>query len=133
MKSPAVMVVAWACLGVVALAERQQPPQFRTSVDVVELNVAVLDGRKVVANLTPADFEVTDNGVRQQVLSVTSENVPIDVTMVIDTSESVSEPLMRSMLSAINRIRERLRSTDRVSVITFIGCTSGSRSCRRRR
>jgi VWFA-related protein len=97
----------------------QQTPQFRTGVDVVELNVAVFDGRRVVADLTPANFEVIDNGVKQEVLSATREIMPIDATIVIDTSESVTEPLMKSMLSAINRIRERLRGTDRVSVITF--------------
>jgi hypothetical protein len=53
------------------------------------------------------------------VLSVTRELLPIDVTMVVDTSESVTESLIRAILSAVNRIRERLRPEDRVSLVTF--------------
>jgi hypothetical protein len=111
-------IAATAVAGSTAVVA-QQTPRFWTSVDVVELNVAVLDGRRVVADLTPANFEVADNGIKQRVLSVTREIMPIDATIVLDTSESVTEPLMKSMLSAINRIRERLRPSDRVSVLTF--------------
>jgi len=96
-----------------------QTPQFRAGVDVVELNVAVIDGKKPVADLKAADFEVLDNGVKQPILSVTREVLPIDVTMVVDVSESVNEPLLRSILSAVNRIRERLKPEDRVSLLTF--------------
>jgi uncharacterized lipoprotein YbaY len=101
-----------------ASARGQQTP-FRTSVDVVELNVAVFSGKKPVADLTARDFEVTDNRVKQAVLSVSRETEPIDVTMVIDTSESVSETLARAIVTAANRIRERLRPEDRVSLMTF--------------
>ncbi len=73
----------------------QAPAQFRSGVDVVELNVAVTNGKKVVADLTAADFEVLDNGVRQEVLSVSRELLPIDVTMVIDTSASLT-PLLEN-------------------------------------
>jgi VWFA-related protein len=115
----AVLAVAIGSLAAGSPDRDGQSPQFRSGVDVVELNVAVLSGRRVVADLTAADFEVTDNGVRQQVLSVTRELLPIDVTMVVDTSESVTESLIRSILSAVNRIRERLRPEDRVSLVTF--------------
>ena len=96
-----------------------QLPQFRTGVDVVQLNVAVTEKTRVIADLTAADFEVLDNGVRQEVLSVSREILPIDVTMALDTSESVVQWLQNAIVSAANRIRERLKPQDRLSLVTF--------------
>lgn len=112
------IVVVTAASGSLPVAARA-PAQFRGGVDVVELNVAVTNGKKVVADLTAADFEVRDNGVRQQVLSVSRELLPIDVTMVIDTSESLTLELQAAIVSAANRVRERLKPADRVSLVTF--------------
>jgi len=109
----AVMVIA-AAAGPAA----QQVP-FRAGVDVVELSVAVTSGKNVVADLTAADFEVLDNGVKQGVLSVARELLPIDVALVLDTSESLTATLEESILSGANRIRERLMADDRVSLVTF--------------
>jgi uncharacterized lipoprotein YbaY len=113
----AVVVCAGVCVGLTRVHGQQVP--FRSSVDVVELNVAVTSGKKPVADLTARDFEVTDNRVKQEVLSVSRETEPIDVTMVIDTSESVTETLARAIVTAANRIRARLRPDDRVSLLTF--------------
>jgi len=110
-----VLVIAGA--GLTTVSGQQTP--FRSSVDIVELNVAVSSGKKVVADLTARDFEVTDNRVKQEVLSVSRETEPIDVTMVIDTSESVTETLAQAIVTAANRIRTRLRPDDRVSLLTF--------------
>jgi hypothetical protein len=52
-------------LGVVAAAPQtpQQKPTFRSSVDVVHLDVSVLDrDRKPVRGLTAKDFTVYDDG-----------------------------------------------------------------------
>lgn len=100
------------------VAEAQQT-QFRSGVDVVQLTVAVINGKKVVADLTAKDFDVLDNGVKQSVLSVSRELLPIDVTMVIDTSESLTPALQTAIVNAANRIRERLKPADRVSLVTF--------------
>ncbi len=110
-------VIALAAAG---LSASQQPlPQFRTGVDVVQLNVAVTDKTRVISDLAAADFEVLDNGVRQEVVSVSREVLPIDVTMALDTSESVVQWVQNAIVSAANRIRERLKPPDRFSLVTF--------------
>ena len=96
-----------------------QQQSFRAGVDVVELSVAVTSGKNVVTDLVAADFAVTDNGVQQEVLSVTRELLPIDVILVLDTSASLTTTLEAAILSGANRIRERLRPDDRVSLVTF--------------
>jgi VWFA-related protein len=117
-------LAATAGLAVAVAAARAQsaPPQvpaFRANVDVVELNVAVTDGRRVVADLRAADFVVTDNGVKQPVISAVRESVPIDVTLLIDISDSVTPQLEKAIASAVNRVRGRLRPDDRVSLVSF--------------
>ena len=43
-----------------------------------------------VAGLKPSDFEVLDNGVPQQVDLVSFEQIPLNVVLALDMSESVS-------------------------------------------
>jgi VWFA-related protein len=112
----ALVSAAWADGRLVVEA---QQPQFRGGVDVVELTVAVMNGKKVVVDLTAEDFQVLDNGMRQDVLSVSRELLPIDVTLVIDTSESLTPALQAAIVSAANGIRTRLKQADRLSLITF--------------
>jgi VWFA-related protein len=112
-------VIAFTAAALAAPAAWQQQPQFRTGVDVVQLNVAVTDKTRVISDLVAADFEVLDNGVRQEVVSISREALPIDVTMALDTSESVVQWVQNAIVSAANRIRERLKPEDRLSLVTF--------------
>ena len=92
---------------------------FRSGVDVVELNVVVSSGNRSVGGLTVEDFAVSDNGIAQTVTGVSLETMPIDVTMVIDSSASITPQLADAIGQAGNRIRDQLRGTDRVSLVTF--------------
>ena len=68
---------------------QQQPPVFRTNIDVVTVDVSVRSGNGAVAGLTAADFEVLDNGVPQKIEAFSLETLAIDVTMLLDASKSV--------------------------------------------
>jgi VWFA-related protein len=113
----AVMTLAAAALA--ATEASQQAPTFRTGVDIVQLNISVTDRTRVISDLVAGDFEVLDNGVRQEVVSISREALPIDVTMALDTSESVVQWVQNAIVSAANRIRERLKPEDRLSLVTF--------------
>ena len=77
---------AIAALGVTAFAQQTPPPstapppqtpQFRSSVDLVHLDVSVLDkNRRPVRGLTPADFTVLENGKPQQVTAFSPVDIP---------------------------------------------------------
>ena len=66
---------------------------FRSTTAVVSVSVSVKRGNAVVANLTAADFALTDNGVAQIVEAVSMESVPVDVTLFLDTSGSTAGKL----------------------------------------
>src|SRR4051812_13358242 len=93
-----------------------QESVFRSAVDSVALDVSVTSGNRPVAGLEAGDFEVTDNGVKQRVLNVSHDALPIDVTFVIDTSESVAGSLLNSLLKGVETVRGKLRAQDRVAI-----------------
>jgi len=92
---------------------------FRSRVDLVALDVSVRRQGQPAPDLTAADFEVRDNNVRQQVLDISRETLPIDVTLVVDLSESVAGPLLDSLTRAVDSVRRRLRPQDRATLATF--------------
>jgi hypothetical protein len=53
------------------------------------VDVHVRDGGRPVAGLTATDFDVRDNGVRQQIRAVTFEDVPVSLLLAFDVSTSV--------------------------------------------
>jgi hypothetical protein len=57
-----------------------QPPVFRSTIDVVQLDVSVLDKkRKPVRGLTAADFTVTENGKAQKIIAVSEVSIDDEV------------------------------------------------------
>src|SRR5260221_9173886 len=90
----AVPMIAVASVGVhgAAAPSVQEPPQvFRGQSDLVVLQVAVHDGRAVpVANLTQAEFRVFEDGAPQDIRFFISEDRPVAVGLVIDSSMSMS-------------------------------------------
>jgi hypothetical protein len=92
---------------------------YRAATDVVEISAAVTVGRRPASGLAAEDFEVIDNGVRQHVLSVASESVPIDVTLVLDVSGSVDRMLQDAIKQAVVRVQTQMRPADRISILTF--------------
>ena len=94
------------------------PPTFRTGTASVAVDVAVRRGNVPVAGLTAADFELFDNDVSQQIESVSVEAVPIDISLVVDTSRSVVGNF-RSFRNEVRRFAQMLRPVDRVRVVSF--------------
>jgi len=102
-------------------AQAASPPQttFRSGVELVELDVSVTRGGVPVAGLTARDFGLTDNGVAQEVESVTLEKLPLSVTLVLDTSQSVAGERLQHLVQASNGLTSALRADDRAALITF--------------
>jgi len=67
---------------------QSQRPTFRAAADAVTLPVSVRAADRPVDGLTLADFELLDNGVEQPIDSVSTEGVPLDLTVAVDTSGS---------------------------------------------
>lgn len=96
-----------------------QQPVFRAGIDVVAIDVTVMDGKKPVANLTKADFRLTDDGVAQTLLDAGLEQLPLDVTLTIDISGSVTPDKRAAIERAVRQVIDTLHPDDRCSVVSF--------------
>lgn len=94
-------------------------PAFRSGIELVQLDVSVTRGRKPVTDLGAGDFEITDNGIAQDVQSATLSEVPLDLTLVLDVSRSVSGERLKSLVTATVQLLDLLHRDDRVALITF--------------
>ena len=81
--------------------------------------MSVMRGGAPVAGLTAADFALTDNGAAQEVQSVTLEQLPLSVTLVLDTSQSVAGERLRHLVQAGEGLTAALRPEDRAALVTF--------------
>lgn len=99
---------------------RDQEPRFRVRVDVVEVPVAVLDPRgQFVFDLAERDFEVTDNGVRQEILDVDMSPQPVSLVILVDVSSRVAPLLDRVRDSGILFTELVMGETGEGAIITF--------------
>jgi VWFA-related protein len=98
---------------------QQQQPTFRTRADVVAVDVSVRDGSRVVSNLKAEDFEVYDNDVLQQVTDVSYGKVPIDVTVILDVSQSVTGQTLTALRRAVLQLARDKGKQDRLKLMTF--------------
>jgi VWFA-related protein len=103
-----------------AVAWTQDQRTFRAVGALVTVDVSVRDGNRLVRGLTPADFEVTDNGVAQEVEMLDVESLPVDLTLVVDTSGSLLT-LVDEMRGYVTQASTALRADDRIRFITFAG------------
>jgi VWFA-related protein len=98
---------------------QQTPPKFRSATDVVTIEASVRNGAKVITGLEARDFAVTDNGVPQDIYQASYGKVPIDVTVALDTSFSVTGALLDRLRRAVVQMMSDLNSSDRLKLITF--------------
>jgi len=96
---------------------------FKAGVDLVALNVVVTDSaEKFVAGLASSDFAVFEDGVQQDVSFFGTNDVPLDLAILLDTSASMSDKLQTAQQAAIGFVSS-LRHGDRVSIIDIKDAT----------
>ena len=98
---------------------RAQQPSFRTGIDVVSLNVTVADGSgRFVTNLDGDAFSVFEDGIKQQVTFFNRSNLPIALSVLLDTSASMEDKLQTAQDAAVGFVK-KLRPQDFGQVIDF--------------
>ncbi len=124
MKSPyLVLVAAVICLPLEAAAQSPDTP-FRSSVDLVALNVVVTDAQqKLVSGLNAGDFDVYEDGVRQDVTFFAANAIPLDLAILLDTSASMTDKMETAQRAAIG-FADTLRAGDRLTVVDIKDATN---------
>ena len=92
---------------------------FSSKVEAVRVDVLVTDRDKAVLGLKPSDFELRDNGVLQQVDLVSFEQIPLNVVLALDMSDSVIGERLENLRGAAGAVLDGLKPEDQAGLITF--------------
>jgi len=126
MKSrPLVFLSLATALAAPLLMTAQQPaapagqPSFRTAIDVVSMNVTVTDStNRYITDLDEKSFEIFEDGVKQDLILFNRSNLPVALSLLIDTSSSMEDRMVTAQDAAIGFVR-KLRPTDLGEIIGF--------------
>ena len=100
--------------------EGQAP--FRVEVEAVNILATIhdKDTREFVTDLTREDFEIYENGVRQDITNFTQQiNLPLTIALCMDTSSSVRLKLAFEKETAIDFLYAVMRPIDRALLVEF--------------
>ncbi len=100
-------------------APGQAGPVFGVSVESVYVDVFVTDGGAPVLGLSAADFELKDDGRRQEVQLVGTEAMPLTTLLVLDTSGSVAGEKLARLREGVRAVLRGKNATDPVGLVTF--------------
>ena len=111
----ALAVVLLAC----AASAKQSPGTFTSRIEAVRVDVLVTDNGQPIRGLAPADFELLDNGVPQQVELVSFDQIPLNVILALDMSDSVAGERLEQLRGAGTRLLTALQKEDQAALVMF--------------
>jgi Ca-activated chloride channel homolog len=108
------------CLVVTAFSGAQTVQNFKFSVQsqLVEVYLTVTSGKQLVPHLTASDFKVTEDGMPVSIDRLDNQDVPLQIVLMCDRSESIRESL-KSIKDAATAFVDSLNPEDRVTLILF--------------
>jgi VWFA-related protein len=101
------------------VALQAQDVTFSSRIEAVRVDVLVTDGGVPVRGLGRADFEVRDNGVLQEVELVSFEQIPLNVILALDMSDSVAGDRLTRLRDASGAVLAGLKPEDQSALVTF--------------
>jgi len=113
-------VAAAAAAAVLAAAAlHAQGQRIRSGIELVSLNVTVIDGAgKYATDLTEPEFEVYEDGAKQNLTFFSRTQQPISLALLLDTSASMDERMGIAQEAAIGFARQ-LHKEDQAEVVDF--------------
>jgi VWFA-related protein len=107
---------AFVCI---ALATPKAQTRFTSRVEAVRVDALVTEHGRPITGLGPGDFEILDNGVPQQVDLVSFEQIPLNLVLTLDMSDSVAGERLDHLRAAGREALESLKPGDQSSLVTF--------------
>jgi Ca-activated chloride channel homolog len=102
-----------------AALDQEKPQVFRAGVELVSLNVTVVDSQgRFVTDLAESDFSVFEDGAKQELTFFNRSNLPIALSLLIDSSASMEQRMEHAQEAAIG-FANRIREQDLAQVVDF--------------
>ena len=110
-------IVATALAG--HAAEDEQPIVFRSDVSLMRVDAQVVDrNNRPITGLQREDFVLLQNGKKHDILNFESEDMPVDVLLLLDVSGSMQSHIQR-LSDAAHEALLVLGEQDRVALMVF--------------
>ena len=97
----------------------QQSPVFSSKVEAIRVDVLVTDNGQPILGLGPNDFEISDNGVPQQAELVSFDQIPLNVILALDMSDSVAGERLEQLRGAGAGLLAALHAEDQAALVEF--------------
>ena len=105
--------------GIPARAQEQPQGIIRVGVNLVLVDATVKNkSGQIMADLKKEDFEVREDGVVQKLDVFSRDELPLEVALVLDLSDSI-EPFLGPLRDAANTALAALKPDDEVALFTF--------------
>jgi hypothetical protein len=110
-------LLAIACVGL--LGAEDDPVTFKSEVSQVRVDVQVVDQtNRAITMLRAKDFVLTDAGRPQPIRAFSTEDMPVDVLLLLDVSASM-RPHVETIGSSVEQALKVLGADDRVGIMVF--------------
>lgn len=113
--APSILV----CVAGVAMMAAQQQPIFRARRDIVRVDVLVTDHGRPVTGLSVSDLQVLDNGIPQDIDSVSADEGQVNAVVALDVSGSVAGDRLEHLRGASRALIRALKKDDRSALLSF--------------
>ncbi|HWZ46058.1 MAG TPA: VWA domain-containing protein [Candidatus Saccharimonadales bacterium] len=107
-----------------AWSQSESMPQpeavFRTNVRLVVVDAQVLNRktRQNVIGLTPGDFRLFENGIRQPISYLSQDELPLSVVFLFDLTDSV-HPVLKPLAAGALQALRHLKPEDEAAVMVY--------------
>lgn len=92
---------------------------FRSDVSLIRVDAQVVDrDNRAITGLRAEDFVLLEEGRPQQIRNFASEEMPLDVLLLLDVSASM-RPHVQRISDAAHQALQELREQDRVAIMVF--------------
>jgi Ca-activated chloride channel family protein len=118
-----VVLVAIATATLARASARGQEAVFKAGVELVDVAATVTDGDgRFISGLTKENFVLYEDGKPQEIVSFSSERVPVSLAMLLDVSSSMTEDQLATARLAIDHFAHNLLDKeDELLLMEFAG------------
>lgn len=118
------LVAVSVCAQTPPQSEKSLPETIRVKTELVVLDAQAVDkkSRETIRGLTGQDFELLEDGVKQQIEYFSQDKLPLSIILLLDISPSV-KPVIEKIREGALQALQRLKPEDEVALMIFSGWT----------
>jgi VWFA-related protein len=118
-RRPLLVVIAILLFRIPSQAQEQVPPVIRVNVNLVLVDTTVkTKAGQIMGDLRRENFELREDGVAQKIEIFNRDELPLNVALVLDLSESIG-PFLGPLREAATTALAALKPEDEVALFTF--------------